>query len=279
MFSTAACGGSDDARMRATLTHDGCTYEGDTKVEAGRFQIDVKNQTQHDASFLFGRLANGYTAATIKPILAKEVAWGRSLTKSELRGLLEGKLPLQHPRPDLPQIFDFRQGGSDTFLGVGGSSVLRGQRSARLGQNCLAPRPAKGVRCGLLALPARTPAEGPISPDASWRARRRSRGEQDSTRRASVSCLGPGRRFRTSTTPSRQAREQPDPASTVSLDLELAWWLVRTLASPLHAQGRSWAEIGRLVGQRKLSVTADTYTHVMSDGGEVPIQRLLGAPG
>jgi hypothetical protein len=32
--------------------------------------------------------------------------------------------------------------------------------------------------------------------------RRRSRGEQDSTRRASVSYLGPGRRFRTSTTPS-----------------------------------------------------------------------------
>jgi integrase len=39
--------------------------------------------------------------------------------------------------------------------------------------------------------------------------------------------------------------------------------------SLLHRQGRTWAEIGRLVGQRKLSITADTYTHVLSDGREV----------
>jgi integrase len=35
--------------------------------------------------------------------------------------------------------------------------------------------------------------------------------------------------------------------------------------SLLHRQGRTWAEIGRFVGQRKLSVTADTYTHVLVD--------------
>ncbi len=35
--------------------------------------------------------------------------------------------------------------------------------------------------------------------------------------------------------------------------------------SLLHRQGRSRAEIARFVGQRKLSVTADTYTHVMLD--------------
>jgi hypothetical protein len=34
------------------------------------------------------------------------------------------------------------------------------------------------------------------------------------------------------------------------------------------AQGRSWAEIARFVGQRKLSIRADTYTHVLSDGRE-----------
>jgi NAD(P)-dependent dehydrogenase (short-subunit alcohol dehydrogenase family) len=38
--------------------------------------------------------------------------------------------------------------------------------------------------------------------------------------------------------------------------------------SLLHAQGRSWAEIARFVGQKKLSITADTYTHVISDGRE-----------
>jgi hypothetical protein len=38
--------------------------------------------------------------------------------------------------------------------------------------------------------------------------------------------------------------------------------------SLLHRQGRSWAEIGRLVGQRKISETADQYTHVLVDGRE-----------
>jgi integrase len=49
--------------------------------------------------------------------------------------------------------------------------------------------------------------------------------------------------------------------------------------SLLHRQGRSWAEIARFVGQRKLSLTADTYTHVMLDGGEVDYaQALRGSP-
>jgi integrase len=45
--------------------------------------------------------------------------------------------------------------------------------------------------------------------------------------------------------------------------------------SLLHAQGRSWAEIGRFVGQRKLSVTADVYTHVLVDQSEVLYARLM----
>lgn len=45
--------------------------------------------------------------------------------------------------------------------------------------------------------------------------------------------------------------------------------------SLLHRQGRSWAEIGAFVGQRKLSITADTYTHVLSDGSEVDFAGLL----
>jgi integrase len=45
--------------------------------------------------------------------------------------------------------------------------------------------------------------------------------------------------------------------------------------SVLHQQGRSWAEIARFVGQRKLSLTADTYTHVLVDGREVDLGRLL----
>jgi integrase len=44
--------------------------------------------------------------------------------------------------------------------------------------------------------------------------------------------------------------------------------------SLLHRQGRSWAEIARFVGQRKLSL-ADTYTHVMSDGAELDYAAAL----
>ncbi|CAN5624493.1 hypothetical protein BH20ACT14_BH20ACT14_18500 [soil metagenome] len=45
--------------------------------------------------------------------------------------------------------------------------------------------------------------------------------------------------------------------------------------SLLHRQGRTWAEIGRLVGQRKLSITADTYTHVLSDGRELDYATVV----
>ena len=45
--------------------------------------------------------------------------------------------------------------------------------------------------------------------------------------------------------------------------------------SLLHRQGRSWAEIARFVGQRKLTLTADTYTHVLSDGAEISLEELL----
>ncbi len=45
--------------------------------------------------------------------------------------------------------------------------------------------------------------------------------------------------------------------------------------SLLHRQGRTWAEIGHFVGQRKLSITADTYTHVLIDGREVDLAGLL----
>jgi integrase len=45
--------------------------------------------------------------------------------------------------------------------------------------------------------------------------------------------------------------------------------------SLLHRQGRTWAEIGALVGQRSLKVTSDTYTHVLIDGRELDYSALL----
>jgi integrase len=44
--------------------------------------------------------------------------------------------------------------------------------------------------------------------------------------------------------------------------------------SLLHRQRRTWAEIARFVGQRK-PITADTYTHVLSDGREADYSGLL----
>jgi integrase len=53
--------------------------------------------------------------------------------------------------------------------------------------------------------------------------------------------------------------------------------------SLLHRQGRSWAEIARFVGQGKLSLTADVYTHIVVEGefdcsdGESFRRRLIAA--
>jgi hypothetical protein len=126
IISLSACGDDDDTPMQATLTNDGCSYRGDTKAEAGRFTIEVKNETAQGANFALLKLADGYTTETIKPILAKETAWLHSLSTSELRRIQEGQRPFRHPRPDLPQIYDSQHGGSATEVGVGGRSVLPG---------------------------------------------------------------------------------------------------------------------------------------------------------
>jgi integrase len=43
-----------------------------------------------------------------------------------------------------------------------------------------------------------------------------------------------------------------------------------------HRQGETWALIGQRVGQRSLSVTADTYTHVLLDDRELDHANLVG---
>jgi integrase len=46
--------------------------------------------------------------------------------------------------------------------------------------------------------------------------------------------------------------------------------------SLLHLGGVPWARIGEHVGQRDLAVTANTYTHVLSDETELDYEALLG---
>ena len=45
--------------------------------------------------------------------------------------------------------------------------------------------------------------------------------------------------------------------------------------SLLHLRGVPWARIGEFVGQRSLSVTADTFWHVLSDETELNYAELL----
>jgi integrase len=47
--------------------------------------------------------------------------------------------------------------------------------------------------------------------------------------------------------------------------------------SLLHLRGVPWARIGEFVGQRSLSVTADTYTHVLTDERELDYATMLSS--
>ena len=45
--------------------------------------------------------------------------------------------------------------------------------------------------------------------------------------------------------------------------------------SLLHLRGVPWARIGEQVGQRNLAVTANTYTHVLTDEAELDYAALM----
>jgi integrase len=47
--------------------------------------------------------------------------------------------------------------------------------------------------------------------------------------------------------------------------------------SLLHLGGTPWARIGEHVGQRNLAVTANTYSHVLTDEAELDYRALLFA--
>lgn len=55
----AGCGGGDaDEGMRATLTDDRCTYEGPSSANAGRFTIEVANDSRSFGGFFLAAAAN-----------------------------------------------------------------------------------------------------------------------------------------------------------------------------------------------------------------------------
>jgi hypothetical protein len=63
-----------------------------------------------------------------------------------------------------------------------------------------------------------------------------------------------------------------------SLQLSRSGSLRHRRISLWHRQGETWALIGARVGQRSLSVTADTYTHVLLDDRELDHARLVAPP-
>ncbi len=61
------CGGSgDEEGMRATLTDDGCAFEGSTGLRAGRFDIAVANETRLFSAFFLAAVAGDATADDVQ---------------------------------------------------------------------------------------------------------------------------------------------------------------------------------------------------------------------
>jgi len=70
--------------MRATLTDDGCTYEGDVTSAAGRFTIEVENETFQFAAFLLAALNEGSAFDDIEPFLENPRQYERSRALADL---------------------------------------------------------------------------------------------------------------------------------------------------------------------------------------------------
>ena len=104
----AACGGGDDSGMRATLTDDDCTYEGNTTHAAGMFSIEIENLTQDSGNFGLVGLGDGFVFKDIEPLLNK---WVHLET--------QGKTPRDLP-PWFRMVWNSAivDGGASTFLPV-----------------------------------------------------------------------------------------------------------------------------------------------------------------
>jgi hypothetical protein len=54
----AGCGGGESETMRATLTDDACTYEGPASAPAGRFTIEVTNDSDSFGAFFLSAVGD-----------------------------------------------------------------------------------------------------------------------------------------------------------------------------------------------------------------------------
>jgi hypothetical protein len=78
----ASCGGAGGS-LRATLGDAACTLDGDTTAQAGRFSIEIENETLRFASFGLVELFGDTTVADIE--LFHERVTSRQLLRSRSR--------------------------------------------------------------------------------------------------------------------------------------------------------------------------------------------------
>lgn len=125
--------------MRATLTDDGCTYEGDTTPASGVFNIKVENKTSHVAKFSLWALAAG-----------KNVEDVRHAYEQARPAFERGKAPK-------PGTFDglFARGGASTVTAPEATSVLPlNESSGRFVIACFVPRVDADLRSDHIPPPA-----------------------------------------------------------------------------------------------------------------------------
>ena len=72
--------------MRATLTDDGCAYEGDETPSAGMFTVEVENQTEYVGAFALAAIAEGSTIeGDLEPFVEKaRQQWQQTRTLPDL---------------------------------------------------------------------------------------------------------------------------------------------------------------------------------------------------
>ena len=79
--------------MRATLTDDGCTYEGDTTPAPGLHTIEVENKTTHFATFEMRKLAPGVSAEDVQHAYTQALADFKRTHKIPRVGRLPANAP------------------------------------------------------------------------------------------------------------------------------------------------------------------------------------------
>ncbi len=69
----SACGGGSGANgMRAVLTGDGCSYQGDEEPAPGALTVEVQNQSSVDGAFALAGIAEGATIDDLEKYMNDE---------------------------------------------------------------------------------------------------------------------------------------------------------------------------------------------------------------